>query len=517
MGEDLREKTVECGACESRFRITDEVIVRGRKFYPGERKDPALNRFQRVPLGVGAAVPGQQGVRYGELPDPAVLEPASPLRVLAGMVGVAGMVFMALLLMFGAKRGGMLDGMPFENRMVMAGFAGLMGMALLVYANPRARGKALAVSLLMSVGLLAIPFQFTAGSKPLGGGTVSSEPAPAEADVPGVADVPSSAEDEATVALRNLVGTDPLEKEINRLAREGSPKQAMGLWLRNLSEMNRILIRDYIFRTTGADPSSANYYPRGNGDFLMVITGARQNLTELAEVVAVLGQVEKIHTDIAVIEVRVKNENFTEGPIEKLTQKDDPAFYDLNKRELESIDLERVRRAVMRLSEAEPKLYRSDITRKLISLLGEEQIDFKGNVCRALSTWAEAPGPASEAAIGALREMMEEGAPVPQEMIMLIVKEKNAAVIPFLDQLWFKDPTAWETLYGELGPPIEATVLRYFPNSDGSIRHSIVRLLGRVGGNDSLQVLRASESDADPELKVLLEKSVNSIQERLAP
>jgi hypothetical protein len=90
-------------------------------------------------------------------------------------------------------------------------------------------------------------------------------------------------------------------------------------------------------------------------------------------------------------------------------------------------------------------------------------------------------------------------------------------VIPFLDQLWFKDPTAWETLYGELGPPIEATVLRYFPNSDGSIRHSIVRLLGRVGGNDSLQVLRASESDADPELKVLLEKSVNSIQERLAP
>jgi hypothetical protein len=513
VGEDLREKTVECGACESRFRINDEVIVRGRKFYPGERKDPALNRFQRVPLGVGAAKPGQQGVRYGERPDPAVLEPASPLRVLAGLVGVAGMAFMALLLMFGASRGGMLDGMPFENRMVMAGFACVMGIGLLIYANPRARGKALIVSLLMSVGLLAIPFTFTAGSKPLGENTASGATAAVEPDV---AEVLPATEDEVTVDLRNRIGTDPLEKEINRLAREGSTKQAVGLWLRGLSEMNRILIRDYIFRTTGADPSSANYYPRGDGNFLMVITGAKQTLPELAEVVSLLGQIEKIHTDISVIEVRVKNENFTEGPIEKLTRKDDPAFYDLNKRELESIDLERVRRAVMRLSEAEPKVYRSDISRKLINLLGEEGIDFKGNISRALSTWSEQPGPASEAAVQAMKELMEKGSPVPQEMVALIVKEKNVAVIPLLDQLWFKDPTTWETLYGDLGPPIEDTVLRYFPTSEGSIRHSIVRLLGRVGGQPSLQVLRASDDVADPELKVLLENSRKAIEERLA-
>ena len=48
--EDLRERTVECGGCEHRFRINDEVIVRGKRFYPGERKDPRLNRFHRVPF-----------------------------------------------------------------------------------------------------------------------------------------------------------------------------------------------------------------------------------------------------------------------------------------------------------------------------------------------------------------------------------------------------------------------------------------------------------------------------------
>jgi hypothetical protein len=50
---------------------------------------------------------------------------------------------------------------------------------------------------------------------------------------------------------------------------------------------------------------------------------------------------------------------FIEGPIEKLSNKQDPAFYELNKRELESIDLERAKRAVQRLAEAEPKIYRA--------------------------------------------------------------------------------------------------------------------------------------------------------------
>ncbi len=52
VAEDLRGRTVECGGCEHRFRINDDVVVRGKKFYPGERKDPSLNRFQRVPLAM---------------------------------------------------------------------------------------------------------------------------------------------------------------------------------------------------------------------------------------------------------------------------------------------------------------------------------------------------------------------------------------------------------------------------------------------------------------------------------
>ncbi len=509
VGEDLRERTVECGGCEHRFRINDEVIVRGRKFYPGERPNSDLNRFQRVPLSMAAPAMGQQTMRYLEPPDPALLEPMSPLRILAGIVGVAGMIVMALLLMFGASRGGMLDGMAMGNRLLMAGFAGFMGIVLLIYANPKARLKALGFGLLMSGGLMAVPFGFTVGSAPQAERVVSVT----DAVIPQpAADV---AIDEATVALRNRIGTDPLIKEIKRLEAEKSKKHVIGLWLRGLTDMNRFLVRDYIFRATGADRSS-HFYPRDGGDFLMVVIGPRQSLEEFTEVTAALGQTAKIYPELSVIEVRVNNENFSEGPIEKLSNKDDPAFYDLNKRELESIDLERVKRAVQRLAESEPKIYRSDITRKLISLLEEDGLDFKGNICHALSTWSEIQGPASKAALKVVKQLMGAKAAVPQDMIALIVKEKNAEVIPYLNQLWAKDATTWESLYAEMGPAIEPTILHDFPETEGPIRHSAVRLLGRVGGADSLPVLAAAVAGANPELKLVLEQAQKSIHERLA-
>ncbi len=48
VSDDLRGKLVECGSCEQRFRVNDDVILRSRKFYPGEsKKDGHLDRFTR--------------------------------------------------------------------------------------------------------------------------------------------------------------------------------------------------------------------------------------------------------------------------------------------------------------------------------------------------------------------------------------------------------------------------------------------------------------------------------------
>ena len=512
VGDDLRERTVECGGCEHRFRINDQVIVRGRKFYASESKSQNLNRFHRIPLPGGEAMIGVQPIHYNNLPDTALLEPATPQRVIAGIIGVMGMVLMALFLMLGASRGGVLDGMITSSRFLMAGFVCFIGVLMLIYANPRTRMKAFLIGLLLSGGLMAVPYFFRGGSVvlPTRVETRRQEtPPPVGEDGKQIV-----LEDSSITALRTRIGTGPLVTEIQRLATDGSSYQAMGIWLRGLSDNHKFLVRDYILRVTGADASS-HFYPRSGGDYLFVLSGLQMSLDELAAIAAPLGKVEAIHQEVSVIEIRVRAEIFIEGSIEKLSKKDDPAFYDLNKRELENIDLQRVKRAVQRLAEAEPKLYRSDITRKLIALLSDDAVDFKGNVCSALAVWSDAPGLASDAALVVLKKLIAQGKSIPPEIIMLMVKEKNPAVIPILDELWMKTPMAWESYYADFGSTIEATVIQRFPQTKGTVRYSAVRILGRVGKVDSLSVLTAETSVGDSELRVLIEQAKKSIRARI--
>jgi predicted Zn finger-like uncharacterized protein len=507
VAEDLRGRTVECGGCEHRFRINDETIVRGKKFYPGERKDSKINRFQRVALASPLTQGNMSPDYYEETPDSRAFEPTSPQRIMAGMLGVAGMVGIALLLIFGANRGGALDGMTTVNRLLMAGFTGILGINLLVYANPRARAKAWIMGLLLTAVLLGLPLFFTVGSVPL------SDPAAADAPLRAPPQA-ATAESEALARVRNLIGTAPLAAEIERLEREGSTRRAVGIWLKELREENRFLVRDYILRVTGADPQS-HYYSRGRNDFLMVVTGINQSLEEMAELTTALGTVQKLYPEISVVEVQVNNERMTGAPIEQLINRDNPAFYDLNLKELNSIDLDRVNRAVQRLADAEPKILRSDITRKFLALLGARGVTCKPEICRALALWSDTPGPASEVALKEVRDLLARKAEVPQEMISLIVKEKNLAVAPILEELWVVNSMRWESLYGDLGPVIEAALLARLPGADGMLRQSIVRLLGRVGGAASLPLLENAVSGADAELKVLLKKSTTSVRARL--
>lgn len=509
VAEDLRDRMVECGGCEHRFRINDTVIVRGRKFYPGERRDPSLSRFHRMPLAADAVAMNIESVRYAEPPDPTTFEPVGPQRIIAGMIGVALMIFMGLLLVFGASRSGLLEGVTTQNRLIMAGFTALLGSALLIHANPHTRIKAVLASLLMSGGLISLPLFFTAGSTPLGESVLLTPDILQESDV----------EDEEQSVLEELrvrIGTEPLEIERKRLGGDDAALTALGIWLRDMREQNRFLIRDYILRATGAAPES-HYYPRGNGDFLMVVTGISLTIDELAEVCRALGAVAKIHPDLPVIEVRVNNQNFVEGPIDKLNDSGDPEFYDLNKRELESIDLERVAKAVKRLAAAEPKIYRDDITRKLTQWLKSPGVDFKGDICSALMVWAEDLGPVAEIALAEALDLHSRKREIPKTMISLIVKERNEGVLPLLDELWLADLNEWEELYGNMGEAAEGHVLQHFAESEGGQLRSLVRLLGHVGREKSLGVMQGALEGADPELKVLLEKSIEAVTKRIEP
>jgi hypothetical protein len=502
---ELQGRMVECGGCEAQFRVNDETIVRTKRIYPGEHRDPRLESFARRPSD-SVAAPHIATASYGREPSPATFEPPKPQRTLAGIIGVLLMIAVALLLGFGAHTGRALDGVPQVNRLILAGFAGLLGGILLIYGNPRGRKKAILVAVLGCAGLLAMPFVFTEASEPVvsqnGGATRAQE---------------TAGGGEASMKLAKSIGLEPLIQENRRLAEKGNAGWAVGLWLRELKESNKLIVRDHLIKATGASEDS-NLYIRDGDDWLMVLAGVRRPIEEIAEIAGKLGRggkATRIHPDLNLIEIEIDNSLFVESPVELLNDNTKPAFYDLNRRELNSIDVDRARRAVKRLIDAEPTIFRDDIVRRLAQMLADADPADANSIAQALNVWATPEQVyATAAAADCLRRLHAAGAPPPRELAAFLVKRREMSIAPVLDDVWAKDHTGWEQLYGELGPGIEPLILARLDTESMILRHSAMRLLARIGSEQSLPRIRSLRAGADTELKVLIDRAEAAIRQR---
>jgi hypothetical protein len=512
VGVELRERMVECGTCEHRFRVNDEVIVRSKKFYPGERRDRSLDRFSRVPKTIASAQTTFQPVQYSDEPVHRAVETTSPIRVVFGLIAVSLVVIIALMLVFGGSAGGVLYGTSQVKRLMLAGFTVVVMGAFLIAANPRKRGKAILGAAAAAAALLSLPFVFTEGNKPVSSFSDGFEgPEPVVPDPSGAPD-PGGPEAELAL-LKEEIDLAPLEREIKRYQQEpGDPgRGVMGIWLRGLQELHKFQVRDYVIRNTGADPRSHMYH-REKG-YLMVVTGVAGDFEKLATLCRRFGEV-RIVESLRVVDVEVRNEAFLEGPHDKLTDPQNPAFYELNQRELESIDLERAKRAVVRLASAEPKLYREDIIRRLLELVREGDTALQGEAASALLKWGKPGDGAEEVVRPAVEKIAATGKDVPEPMVKLLVLRKDVGVIPVINDLWSRDASAWEDLYGGLGPAIEDSILARFDKSTVTLKMSSIRLLGRVGTAKSLPVLEGSREGSVPEVQLLIDRAVASIRSR---
>jgi hypothetical protein len=507
VGGDLMDRMVECGACDARFRINDDVILRSKKFYPGERTAAELNRFQRVPLSA-AAPEGLQTMRYAEFNHLEQLEPTSPQRIMAGIFGVGLMAVIALMLIFSSGPSGSLGAMPLESKLLMAGFVSALGVALLIYANPKARAKAGFFGLLMAAGLLTIPF-FIKG--PAVAFKESGE-SPDFVDPTDPLLLPEEQEDPLT-ALRERFTTNPLEAEQNRLELAGSDKHAYGIYLTNILQRNIYTVRDYLIRDTMAGPSS-HPYPRDKGDYLMVLTDVSMDITKVAEIAGLLGTTKEIHPEIGIIVVSVDNEQFIDSAADKMNNQKDPAFYTLNQRELTSIDIDRVKRAVERLARAEPSIYRKDISGMLLKLMEKPGVRFHDELSEALLVWLEDPRQAGEVALKVLQSQIAAGERVSENLVTLLLKGKNQEAIPSVLTLWLGDPLIWERHYADFGSVIEPSVIEQLDSAKSPLRRSAINILGRVGTENSLPALNQLIGAEDPEVRVLAERAIKAIKER---
>ena len=501
---NLMDRMVECGGCDARFRINYDVIMRSKKFYPGERGEVALKSFQRVPLS--AAEPeGMTTMRYAVFSHPERLKRASPQRIIAGIFGVSLMILIGLLLMFSVNPGDVFSVMPLENKLVVAGFSSLLGIALLVYANRKARAKALVFGLLLGAGVISLPF-YVKGQPVSMSNIVEANPGKVEPKMqPGQAD--------PLISLQERFGTKLLEVEQERLLKAGNGKHAYGIFLINLDPRNKYIARDFLIRDTQAAPAS-HPYPRDAGNYLMILTGVPMEIDKVAAIAGRLGKTQEIHTDISVIVVSVDNAQFIAGSAEKLNNKKDPVFYQLNQIELANIDLDRVKRAVERLADAEPRILRTDISRTFINLMGKPGVNFYDVLAKALLVWEEEPGAPAKVGLEVLRKTVESGDIVSENLIELVTRGKADGAIPILNQLWTRNPGTWEKYYVRFGARIVPGLLTQLTSDDAPLRRSAIKLLGEVGTDIVIPVLVKVSTDQDPEARVLAERAVAKIKGR---
>lgn len=514
MSPSLDGRMVECGSCDHRFRVGEDVTVRTKKFYPGEHRDPWLEQFGRVPLK------GVPEPRFEAAPNPGMtevpqehtfVEPVSPQRVILGFAGVIGAVIVALVMIYGGGAGGMLDGAPMSSRLILVGFTSLVSAVLVFVANRHQKTKAFLASLGIAACLVPLPFVFKQGI-PLETQSVP-EPLPEHGGL--VSNGLVEAQRDPYAELKAEIGYKRLAEALEFYGVDGvsQGKTAAGIWLRDIRLFNVDQVFDYLVRSTGANSDSWKY-PRGSGDQLIILLDVSPGMDRIAELCKEFGVVDRVIHDLNLVEVKVNNASFVQGELERMSNPDDPSFYELNRRELESIDLQRALSAVKRIAEAEPKLYRSDIVGRLQSLMVEGDLIMKREVARALTAWSQ-DGDGSVAAVrNAAARLIEGSEDVPSSIIEFLIAKEDHDSIAMVHNLWLSNTREWESLYSDFGPAIEPQLLDGFEELEPLEQLSAIRLLGRVGGSKALPVLESIRKEASAELTVSIDRSMDQINRR---
>lgn len=511
---ELDGKMVECGSCEHRFRVGEEVMVRTKKFYPGEHRDPSLEQFGRVPLK-GSPEPKFQAAPLPTMnvapQEHTFVEPVSPQRVILGFAGVIGAAIVALVMIFGGGAGGMLDGAPMSNRLVLVGFTSLVSAVLIFVANRHQKRKAVLASLGIAACLLPLPFIFKQG---LPSETQSvPEPIPESAglSINGSMEAPS----DPYAELKSEIGYKKVAEALDAYGVDGvsQGKTAAGIWLRDIRLFNVDQVFDYLVRSTGANEDSWKY-PRPPNDQLIVLLDVSPGMDRIAELCKEFGSVTRVIHDLNLVEVKVDNSRFVQGELERMKNPDDPSFYELNRRELESIDLQRALSAVKRIAGAEPKLYRSDIVGRLQELMTEGDLIMKREVARALTNWSQDGDGSVDAVRQAALRLVEADEDVPKSVIQFLIGKGDQDSVEMIHGLWLADSREWENLYGDFGPVIETRLLEGFDQLQPLEQLSAIRLLGRVGTAASLPVLEEANESASAELAVSIDRSIGLIKKR---
>lgn len=511
--KELKGRTVECGSCAKQFVVDEDAIVPERdRYFPGDIKRPGLKHYgvARDPADTAPEVDFARAA-YSDTATAADVIPPTPGRLVAGVAGILLLVTYLVVLVFGSNGEGVFSDVDQGKRILLSGFVALMGLALVCYGGIRRRKQSLMSGIALAVATVVFTVILPPGGAPRapeegGANRLTSPEAPIEAP-----DRMSAEE------ARKAMSYDPIQRAIDAFGQES----VWALWSPRMGQHFRYQIQRFLQRKTGSAARPA-FYPRGGGG-LLVIEGISLKMPELVSLVERFADVEEVYEDLRVLRIEVKGENLVEPSSElesKLNNRESESFIVLNRKELEHIDIDRVKDAAQRLSTVEPTRFRSEIGGRLLELLEEDtDREFRSTICKAIMVWSSPGDGAEDVVTGLARELLARNEEIPKGMIEFLVGRQAPGVVPLLKVLWEKSPLDWETEVMAMGSAMETVILPSINSSDPALQRSAFLVLRRVGTEISLPVLRKALETVgkNPDIGLLVERAIEAIENPVLP
>ena len=507
--EELRGRTVECGSCEKQFVVDQDSVVRERdRYFPGDIRKPGLKHYGVAP-GQSDSTPRVDfpTAMYSESASAADVIPPAPGRTIAGVAGMVILLIYLVVLVFGWMGQGFFGEMETGKRILLSGFVIVVGLLLVFSGGLRRQKQAIMGGVGVAVAVLGLSVFMPSGD-PI-------TRAPASLGLGAAENVPSD-----SVRVRMSAGEarlamtyDPIQRAIDTFGQES----VWALWAPAMGQHFRYQIQRYLQRKTGSAARPA-FYPREQGG-LMVIEGVAIKMPELVSLVERFAKVEDVYEDLRVLRIEVKGESLLEPSSELealLSTTGSESFIVLNRKELEHIDIDRVRDAAQRLSTVAPTRFRAEISARLVELLDEEvDSDFRSTICKAIMVWSSPGDGAEKAVVRLVSDLISSQQIVPKTTVQFLVERRSAGLVPLLKGLWEKAPLSWEGEVIAMGSGMEAAIAPSINSGDDlAAQRSALLILRRVGTELSLPKLRSALANTEKgsDVILLIERAIEGIE-----
>ena len=516
VSEELRGRTVECGSCEKRFKVTDEVLVVPKdRFYPDEvRKKADLSRFGRSPAS--SAPVEFRTMEYAKAPEQPWVGPQPVSRTFASIVGLLVLVLGAAALYFGSlPSAGLLRDVERMDRLILGCFLALLGFGLLCWGMKNKRIWGGVIGVVGGGGVVALAFLSPIYRSAVGVGEGLSElDRGSESEVSEAVSFPGI-DEEKELSLEEVIEITRWEAEVQSLLGTMDASQVVAVWVRSMEEFHGRQIQSYLEDEMGVYPSFRSLTDGG----IFVMSGIPLNLNNLEAASERFGEVEEVHPDLRLVQVKVNSlvlGEISSELLSKMNDQSDGAFYSLNFKELVSIDRSRVKDALTRLALAEPVQMRKDITVRLVGLLSSKQEpETFGQIAKALSVWSEEGDGAGPVLVNIAQKMRQRGDKVPIELLNFLAKRKTPSANVLFVELWSESPVERQGVLVEYGEPAASLLTAFLRSSEARLRRSAALALGQVGTKDELAVMREALTETDDEeFKELLQEAITRVARR---